>query len=257
MVTKLLVALCGRGGSKGVPGKNIRSFLGGPLLAYSLFDALRAFEGDKDVEKRIVVDSDSPEILAKARAVLPDVLCHRRKAELGGDRVAKIAVLQALLADVEAQGQDVDVLVDLDITSPLRLASDVEGVCRRLLAGGKDLAFSVVSARRNPYFNMVEREGDSIVLCKPSNYVCRQEAPEVFEMNASIYAYRAEALRRPVEHLFDLSVDAVEMVDYGVLDIDDEEDFHLMELVYQGVAEKKSAYFSEKRLFAAGERAGA
>lgn len=256
MTKRLLVTLCGRGGSKGVPGKNIRSFLGGPLLTYSLFDALRAFEGACDMEKTVVVDSDASQILAVARSCLPGVFCHRRPPELGGDRVSKVAVLQTLLADVERDQGPFDIVVDLDITSPLRTASDVERVACRLLAGERDLVFSVVKARRNPYFNMVERDGGRVRLCKPSKYVCRQEAPEVFEMNASIYAYRAEALRRPLGHFFELDVDVVEMIDYGVLDIDGEEDFHLMELVYEGLAERQSAYFTEKRCFA-GARGGA
>jgi CMP-N,N'-diacetyllegionaminic acid synthase len=114
------------------------------------------------------------------------------------------------------------------------------------------VVFSVVPARRNPYFNMVERhlEDDVVRLVKNGNFTCRQEAPEVYEMNASIYAYRSDALRNFPKSLFDLRNGMVTMKDYGVLDIDSPEDHQLMQLIYEKICLSEHQYFGDKLAFA-------
>ena len=110
----ILITLCGRGGSKGIKNKNIRPLCGVPLIAWTLFDALRAFERREDVRKTIVVDSDSAAILETARQCSPNVLLHTRREDLAGDAVAKMDV--RWFADSSGNGR-VSMLIDLDITS--------------------------------------------------------------------------------------------------------------------------------------------
>ena len=95
-----------------------------------------------------------------------------------------------------------------------------------------DVVYSVAPSRRNPYFNMVKEEKGFFCKAIPSNFTTRQEAPVFYDMNASIYAYSPKALREK-EHIrfFNSGCDAVVMADTGVLDIDSEEDYELMQVI--------------------------
>lgn len=229
----VLITICGRGGSKGIKNKNIRPLCGIPLIAWTLFDAVHAFERRGDIRKTIVVDSDSEAILEAARQCSPDILLHKRRDELAGDAVAKMDVLRVALADIaEETGRAFDALIDLDITSPLRTFEDVEGAFAPFEQEVREVVFSVVPARRNPYFNMVELDASGrYTLSKPSDFVARQQAPLVYDMNASIYVYRPEVFARSVKSPARLAFGIFCMRDYGVIDIDSEEDLELMELL--------------------------
>ena len=249
---KILFSICGRGGSKGVKNKNIRTFLNAPLIHYSLVDAYLAFKDrDKEIEKHIIVDSDSDLILETAASFLPNAYIHKRDAQYAGDHIAKNLAICAALDNFEKNVCPVDCVIDLDITSPLRTTKDIENIYASYQEGNNDIIFSVVPARRNPYFNMVERMNTHTQLCKKANFTCRQDAPLVYEMNASIYAYKPECLRNS-KSIFENLTDCVEMKDYGVLDIDNEHDFELMELVYSHIAECDDEYYSIKRQMAQG-----
>ena len=123
-----------------------------------------------------------------------------------------------------------DYVIDLDITSPLRKVSDIENIFNKEIETQSDVVFSVVLSRRNPYFNMVEKTKDNkIVFSKPSSFVRRQDAPEVYDMNASIYCYKRDTLADSTKVPFKEKIDVVVMKDTYVLDIDHEEDFSIME----------------------------
>ena len=123
-----------------------------------------------------------------------------------------------------------DYVIDLDITSPLRKVSDIENIFNKEIETQSDVVFSVVPSRRNPYFNMVEKtKDDKIVFSKPLSFVRRQDAPEVYDMNASIYCYKRDTLADSDKVPFKEKIDIVIMKDTYVLDIDHEEDFSIME----------------------------
>ena len=95
-----------------------------------------------------------------------------------------------------------------------------------------DLVFSVTEARRNPYFNMVKLVGDHVEKVIPSPYTARQQAPAIFDLNASIYVFRRDFLaNNRTGILWDGKIGISEMMDTGILDIDSEEDFRLMEVI--------------------------
>ncbi len=128
--------------------------------------------------------------------------------------------------------------MDLDITSPLRTAQDIKNAFE--LAEGRedlDLVFSVTESRRNPYFNMVRRCGDHVekgIENAPGTpaFTARQMAPEFYDVNASIYVYRRAFLAgNTTGILWDGKIGASLMMDTGILDIDSEEDFKLMEVI--------------------------
>lgn len=253
---EVLITVCGRGGSKGIANKNLRTLCGVPLIAWTLHDAENALEGREGVRKTIVADSDSDEILSAARAFCPGALLHKRSEALAGDSVAKMDTLRGLLADLENDGMAFDALIDLDITSPLRTFEDVEAAYDLFDRGEREVVFSVVPARRNPYFNMVEiNDTGRGALCKPSEFVARQQAPRVYEMNASIYVYRPEVFRGEVRVPTRLDFGVFEMRDYGIIDIDTEGDLKMMELLLgsgedllaEGLLNKKLALVRGKR----------
>ena len=106
-----------------------------------------------------------------------------------------------------------------------------------------DVVYSVAPSRRNPYFNMVKEENGFFCKAIPSNFTTRQEAPVFYDMNASIYAYSPDALRNK-EHatFFNSGCDAVVMADTGILDIDSEEDYELMQVIAKYLFENNEAF---------------
>lgn len=230
----LLFTLCGRAGSKGFKNKNLKEMRGVPLSFYSLA-AVKGYV-DKHPEDKTVValNSDSEPLveLIQNQTVIP-VLCIDRKPELAGDVVAKVEVIKDTF--LSCNDFEPDVVVDLDITSPMRRVKDIENIITEYKKGIYDLVFSVVEARRSPYFNMVENKPDGFYrkICE-SNYTARQQAPKSYEMNASIYAYNPDFLRSDItKTIIDYNCGISVMPDYLVLDIDSEEDFAMMQYLHE------------------------
>lgn len=159
----------------------------------------------------------------------------KRKDELGGDAVSKIEVIKDTVKQMEVRNKfSYDVIVDLDLTSPLRRVDDIYKIVNVLFdKKDADVAFSMTNSRRSPYFNMVDvkEEGYYRTIIE-SEYVSRQQTPQCFDMNASIYGYRRDFIISEVaKKVFDGKAIGVKVMDTAVLDIDNEEDFELMELL--------------------------
>jgi CMP-N,N'-diacetyllegionaminic acid synthase len=169
-----------------------------------------------------------------------------RNEDLAGDVVAKMAVIKDCLIQSDNY-YDIshDLVIDLDITSPLRTVEDIHNAIEKKRDNkNTDIIFSVTNSRRNPYFNMVQKNGDDTInrVCE-SNYTARQQVPEVFDMNASIYVYESSFLKHNVTNeLFGGKCDIIKMFDTAVLDIDSEEDFLLMEIIAKYIFENKSEF---------------
>ena len=243
----ILFTLCGRAGSKGVKGKNARDFLDVPLVWYSMANItlyMEKYAGEDEI--KIVLNTDSEPLKDLVRRVndVPVTIIHREES-LAGDKVAKVAVIaDSLNKAEEAFACKFDMVVDLDITSPLRTVQDVKNaIDRKKQRNDVDVVYSVAPSRRNPYFNMVKEENGFFCKAIPSNFTTRQEAPVFYDMNASIYAYSPDALRNR-EHatFFNSGCDAVVMKDTGILDIDSEEDYELMQVVAKYLYDKYGDY---------------
>ncbi len=229
-----LFTVCGRAGSKGIKNKNCRNFLGVPLLHYTLAAIALFSAGNKDDIIHTCINTDSDLLLSLARDWSPDIFAVNRPAELAGDRAAKMPVIRHTLREMEAsQKLSYDHVVDLDITSPLRTVADIAAAIEKRKSSGFDVVFSVTEARRSPYFNMVTEKTDgSCEKVLPSNFTARQQAPVLYDVNASIYAYDPQFLRGNTSGmLFDGRCGVVKMPDTGVLDLDSERDFYLMEAI--------------------------
>lgn len=231
----ILITICARAGSKGAKGKNIRPFLGKPLIYYTLKSAKLFAENNKHrYLTDIVVSSDSDLILAHADE-FEGVHKILRDESLAQDTSPKVPVIRQAAEFMENKlNKRYDYVSDLDVTAPLRLVTDIEKVldkCRHA-EEGYDVVFTAVPARRNPYFNMVEEISDHARKCKDSDFASRQEAPAVFDMCPSIYCYERNALIHKLKRLtFEGVSGLVEIEDTYVIDIDNESDFEVLELL--------------------------
>lgn len=232
----VLFTICGRAGSKGFKNKNLKSMQEIPLVYYSLAAIYLFKRAHPDYNVITVLNTDSDELcnLVKKQELIPDIVYLPRKELLSGDRVAKVEVIKDIFLTMKKQ-MNFDIIIDLDITSPIRRKQDIENVMQVLLSDTTlDLVFSVVEARRSPYFNMVEKKESGYYnkICQ-SSYTARQEAPESFELNASIYAYCPIFLDSDItQTILEYRCGISTMPDYLVLDIDSEEDFRMMEILY-------------------------
>lgn len=226
---EILVTVCARKGSRGVRLKNLRPLNGLPLIVHTIRQALAWPRGAK-----VVVSTDAEEIADVARQHGAEVP-FQRPAELSTDTAAKMPVLiHALEASEQHYGTKFDVLLDLDPTSPVRTAEDIEHGWQTFQRAGRAVCFSAVKARKNPYFNMVERDTDGHVrLVKTPGQACasRQSAPAVWDMNASIYFYRREFLLSRPDTLWEGNPELFEMPPESAFDIDEERDFVITELM--------------------------
>ena len=228
---------------------------GVPLVYYTLATIREYIAVHRDDDVTVALNTDSPELVevVKKQTMIPDIRYVERKPELAGDRAPKVAVIRDTFLSLSRESV-FEVVVDLDITSPLRRRSDLEHVLEEYdRLQSCDLVFSVVPARRNPYFNMVEKKRDGYYkkICD-ANFTARQQAPAVYEMNASIYAYRPFFLCRTIDKsIIDYRCGIIEMPDFLVLDIDSEEDFKMMQYLhryYCGIdAELRQVYETAKK----------
>ncbi len=221
-----ICTICARGGSQGVPNKNLRPLMGRPLIAHSIAQARES--GMFDV---IAISSDSPQILKVALESGAD-LAINRPPELATHAAAKIPAIQHCVNEAERlRGRRFEVVVDLDATSPLRDVADIEQAVALLEQTGASNVITACPARRSPYFNLVELDADGIVrLSKPpaSGVVRRQDAPPCFDMNASIYVWQRDALQdAPTVFLHDTRL--MVMPEERSVDIDTELDFEIVE----------------------------
>lgn len=231
---KILVTIAARGGSKGVKNKNIRELCGKPLIAYTIEQALKWGKASK-----VLVSTDSAEIAGAAKRFGAEAP-FLRPPELSTDTAPKVPVVRHAWREAEKlYGETYDFVVDLDATAPLRKIADIEASVRTAVEKKSATLFSVVPAHKNPYFNMVELgAGGWAGLCKKpaAGVTRRQDAPEVYDMNASIYVYSREFLaggsptvltERSAVHVMD---------ELSGVDIDREVDFKFVEfLIKEGL----------------------
>jgi len=217
-----------RGGSKGLPGKNVRPFGGKPLIAWSIGHALAV----KRIE-RVIVSTDSNEIAAVAReygAEVPFI----RPAELALDDSPEwLAWRHALNFLREADGALPPAMVSIPATAPLRSSLDIENCLDVYEQGDADIVITVTDARRSPYFNMVKSNVDGTVglVIPPSESIARrQDAPRIFDMATVAYVARSEFVMA-CNGLFDGRVRAVHVPTDRAIDIDTLLDFQIAEFI--------------------------
>ncbi|RTY90303.1 acylneuraminate cytidylyltransferase family protein [Flavobacterium sp. GSN2] len=230
----ILITLCARGGSKGIPGKNIKLIAGKSLIAYSI-DLTNRLKEKWNVKVALSTDDSEIKSVAAAHGVFTEYV---RPEYLATDAAGKIDTIKDLLLYEESLvDYKYDFVLDLDVTSPLRTLVDVEKALELMIANleAKNL-FSVNNAARNPYFNMVEENGNgfySLVKTNPDGSVmARQSAPKVYDLNASFYWYRRSFFDTDSKSaITDKSL--IYAMDHICFDLDHPVDFLFMEYLLQ------------------------
>jgi CMP-N,N'-diacetyllegionaminic acid synthase len=226
---KTICVISARGGSKGVPGKNIRLINGKPLIVWSIEQALATKEIDK-----VVVSTDSYEIAKIAREAGAETPFIRPEC-LSNSEAGKFAVFKHALESCEKYYEEkYEIYVDLDCTSPLRDVSDISSCIKKFKERrsiGVDGVFTICEARKNPYFNLLELDKNgALKICKKleNTVIRRQDAPNVYEHVASIYVLDPEYIKK-ANYLLDGHTEGFDIGSEKSLDIDSEFDFLLIE----------------------------
>jgi CMP-N,N'-diacetyllegionaminic acid synthase len=220
---RVLCTICARGGSKGVKNKNVRLINSKPLIAHTIYIAKAS-----GLFSDIVVSTDCDDIANAAISAGAQVL-FQRPAHLASDKAAKLPVIRHAFMETELiLGSHYDVLFDLDATSPLRKVEDILG-CFDMINSGKYRNIITASpARRSPYFNLVEIDQSGVpFVSKGSLTDRRQDSPECFDMNASIYVWTRESIMED-DKLFSNKTGLFVMPEVRSLDIDTELDFSIV-----------------------------
>lgn len=223
---KAIAFIFARGGSKGLPGKNIRQLSGKPLIAWSIEHALAV----KRIE-RVIVSTDSEEIAKVALAYGAEVP-FMRPAELAGDNSSEwLAWKHALNFLLETHDRLPDAMVSIPTTAPLRLPVDIENCLDQYEKGDADMVITVTDAHRSPFFNMVTNNADGtvgLVIPPKSSISRRQDAPTVYDMTTVAYV---ASTRFVLNHnaLFEGRVRSVYVPTERAIDIDTVLDFQIAE----------------------------
>lgn len=223
-----------RGGSKGLPGKNIRPLQGKPLIAWSIAHALAVPR-----IRRVIVSTDDQAIADVARHAGAEVPFLRPPELARDDSPEWLAWRHALQWLANDEGRLPGAMVSVPATAPLRQPEDIDKCLDAFAGGGADVVVTVTDAHRNPWFNMVTLDSDGhaqlVNRPAPGTITRRQDTPPVYDLTT--VAYVADP-RFVLEHvgIFAGRVSAVKVPTERALDIDTLLDFRMAEfLMQQGV----------------------
>ena len=238
----ILITICARGGSKGIPKKNIKLLNGVPLIGYTILVAKRFAKRKKKCS--IILSTENNEIKEVAKDFGLESN-YTRPDFLSEDHVGKLDVIKHAVEGFENLNNcKVKYVIDLDITSPLRKIEDIEEALKKLKSNSNSLnIFSVSPANRNPYFNMVELKNNSdfvsLVKENKETFKTRQNSPLVFDMNASIYIYKREFFNKNYETCI-TEKSIIYLMKNPCFDLDHIFDFKIMEtLLKEGIINLK------------------
>ena len=223
---KVLCVICARSGSKRLKNKNLKNLFGKPLIYHTIKQAISSKIFDK-----IVFSSDSDR-LRKMAIKFGALSWFKRPRKLSNDKAAKMPVIRHAIIEAEKKFKcKFDFICDLDVTSPLRKTSDIKNAFKKFKKSNQDMLISGNKARKNPFFNMIQKVGkNSIKLAiTPKKFFVRmQDAPLVYELNASIYFWKREACFKQ-KGPFCKKTFFYEMPYERSIDIDSLSDFKLVE----------------------------
>lgn len=227
MTAKPLYIIPARGGSKGIPRKNIKPFMGRPLIAYSIDAALAG----GDPGERVILSTDDDEIAATAESLgLP--VPYRRPSALATDTAGSREVILDAMDWADSQGIDYDAVVLLQPTSPLRRREDIDRALALYDPAEVDMVVSVTPAACNPYYDCFETDPATGLLhvSKGDGLLTRrQDAPPAWQYNGAVYVINPQSIRqmtlgamprrRPVEMPRERSVDLDTPLDWAVAEM--------------------------------------
>ena len=220
---RVLCSICARGGSTSLKNKNIKNLHGAPLIVHTLLTAKRSKLFDK-----LVVSSDSSKILKISKNFSDFNI--KRPNKLSHDSAPKInAIKHALIQSENNFKEKFDVIFDLDATSPLREVKDLLNAFKIFKRGNYPNLVSVCISNKNPYYNMIEKNKKEVKIVKKTkfNIYNRQEAPKIYDVNASIYIWKRSSLLKS-KNIINSNTGLYVMPKSRSIDIDDIDDFELV-----------------------------
>lgn len=215
---KVLALITARGGSKGLPRKNVLLAGGKPLLAWTVDAAISA-----ECVERVVLSSDDHEIMDAARSAGCDVpFC--RPAHLASDVATSIDVVLHALDQLPGY----EYVVLLQPTSPLRTAADIDAAFKLMIESGAPSCVSACEVDQSPYLMFRTKDGNKVerLLPEDSRVIRRQDLPLIYVLNGAIYIARVDWLRQSKSFLGEGCI-AYVMTKERSLDIDNAEDFEI------------------------------
>ncbi|GAA6133776.1 acylneuraminate cytidylyltransferase family protein [Oceaniserpentilla sp. 4NH20-0058] len=215
-----------RGGSKGLPRKNVKKLNGKPLIVYSIESAKATSEINE-----IFVSTDDAEIANIAKDAGATII--ERPSELAGDTSSEWLAWRHAITWVNENRGTFEYFVSLPPTAPLRSIGDVSDIIKEVVGNEIDIAITIEKATRSPFFNMVKKKENGMfeLVIKPEETVIRrQDAPECFDITTVAYATTPEFVLKN-NGIFDGRVGAVEVPKERAVDIDDIYDFMLAESI--------------------------
>jgi CMP-N-acetylneuraminic acid synthetase len=229
---KTIAFIFARGGSKGVPGKNIRIIGGKPLIVWSIEIALEISEID-----RVIVSTDDENIAAVGKKFGAEII--NRPAELAQDDTPEWLAWQHAVAWLENKGEYFDRFVSLPTTSPMRSKEDVIA-CLNLLDDKTDTVVTMTETTRSPYFNMLSEENGYVKLLVDAkkSYSRRQDVPKAYDMTTVAYVTRPEFIKKH-KTFFEGMVKSVVIPEERAIDIDTKLDFEIAEML---INKRKDGY---------------
>jgi CMP-N,N'-diacetyllegionaminic acid synthase len=219
-----LVLIPARGGSKGIPGKNIKHLNGRPLIYYTLDAACEI-----TAHQNICVSTDSDKIITYVKEYGLEVP-FKRPAKLATDTAGSQEVILHAIDFYEKTGVQFDRIILLQPTSPFRTGFHIQQALA-LYEEDLDMIVSVKETKANPYYNLFEEnEEDLLVLSKPSNFDRRQDCPAVYELNGAIYIINNRSLKNgPISHFS--RIKKYVMPEENSIDLDTELDWIIADAV--------------------------
>jgi N-acylneuraminate cytidylyltransferase len=216
-----------RGGSKGLPGKNLKALAAKPLIAHAI-DIAKSI---KEIET-VIVSTDTPQIAEVAREFGAETP-FMRPPELSTDNASELLAWRHAIEMFEVERGQFDIFVSVPATAPLRNASDVQACIRCLVDHPEtDLIVTGTKASRSPYFNMVKQNRDGTVeIATPSpGIVTRQQSPNLFDLTTVAYVARPNYIRSCTSLLAG-NIRLVEVPPERAIDIDTPLDFEIAEFL--------------------------
>lgn len=221
---KYLVVIPARGGSKGIPKKNIKTLNGKALINYTIDVARELFSDDI-----ICVSTDDCEIINVVENSGLSVPFIRPK-KLATDTAGTYEVIKhAIDFYSKKRSYDADVVLLLQPTSPFRLAKQVKEAIA-LYDNNIDMVLSVKKSKASPYFNLYEDVNGYLEKSKPQKYTRRQDCPDVWEANGAIYVINVKSLKEQ-KSIPTNKVKKYIMDDFTSHDLDTLYDWRLAELL--------------------------
>ena len=224
---RLIAVIPARGGSKSVPGKNVRLLGGKPLLAWSIEVARQVGEID-----RIIVSTDDSEIAAVGTKYGAEI--YTRPARLATDDALVIDALKDLISRLQSEGERAEWVILLEPTCPLRTAEDVRQCLRLAIEGVYDSVATFKEAELNPHraWRLVDGVPE-VFIPGAIPWMPRQQLPKAYQLNGAVYLFRASLLASEARSLLVGKLGAVLMPRERSQDIDDRVDFMIIEALLE------------------------